>query len=108
MTRVAVIEAPSILGLRPTGVETLPDALLAGAGGFWIHVDADALDDAIMPAVDYRLPGGLSWEELTSVLSLSIKSRRAVGLEVTIYNPQFDPDRTGARGLVRVIGDALR
>lgn len=76
-------------------------------GGFWIHVDADVLDDAIMPAVDYRLPGGLSWEELTNVLSLSIKSRRAVGLEVTIYNPQFDPDRTGARGLVRVIGDAL-
>jgi arginase len=76
-------------------------------GGFWVHVDADVLDDAIMPAVDYRLPGGLSWEELTRVLSLSIKSGRAVGLEVTIYNPQFDPDRAGARGLVRVIGDAL-
>src|SRR5215207_7903404 len=28
MSRFAVIEAPSILGLRPTGVETLPDALL--------------------------------------------------------------------------------
>jgi len=28
--------------------------------GFWLHLDADVLDDAIMPAVDYRLPGGLS------------------------------------------------
>ena len=28
MPRIAVIEAPSILGLRPTGVETLPEALL--------------------------------------------------------------------------------
>src|SRR5688500_12812533 len=28
MQRVAVLEAPSILALRPTGVETLPDALL--------------------------------------------------------------------------------
>jgi len=28
MSRVAVIEAPSILGLRPSGVQTLPDALL--------------------------------------------------------------------------------
>jgi arginase len=28
---IAVIEAPSILGLRPTGVEYLPEALL-GAG----------------------------------------------------------------------------
>ena len=76
-------------------------------GGFWIHVDADVLDDAIMPAVDYRLPGGLSWEELTRVLSIAIQSGRAVGLEVTIYNPQLDPDGEGERGLVRVIGDAL-
>lgn len=28
MLRCAVIESPSILGLRPTGVETLPEALL--------------------------------------------------------------------------------
>lgn len=36
--------------------------------GFWIHLDADVLDDAIMPAVDYRMPHGLSWEELEVVL----------------------------------------
>jgi arginase len=75
--------------------------------GFWIHVDADVLDDAIMPAVDYRLPDGLSWEELTRVLSRAIRSRRAVGLELTIYNPQLDSDKGGARGLVRVVGDAF-
>ncbi len=76
-------------------------------GGFWIHVDADVLDDAIMPAVDYRLPGGLTWDELTSTLRLAIQSRRAVGLEVTIYNPLLDADRTSARELVRTMGDAL-
>jgi arginase len=27
-SRYAIVEAPSVLGLRPTGVETLPDALL--------------------------------------------------------------------------------
>lgn len=27
--------------------------------GFWIHLDADVLNDEIMPAVDYRLDGGL-------------------------------------------------
>jgi arginase len=76
-------------------------------GGFWIHVDADVLDDAIMPAVDYRLPGGLSWEELTTAIRTAVASERAVGLEVTIYNPTLDPDGTGARGLSRVIGEAL-
>jgi arginase len=75
--------------------------------GFWIHVDADVLDDAIMPAVDYRLPGGLSWDELTGTLRAAIQSQRAVGMEVTIYNPKLDADRAGARGLVRVVGDAV-
>ena len=75
--------------------------------GFWLHVDADVLDDAIMPAVDYRLPDGLSWEELTTAMRIAIKSHRVVGLEVTIYNPTLDPDGAGARGLTKVIGDAL-
>jgi arginase len=35
---------------------------------FWIHLDPDVLDDAVMPAVDYRLPGGMSWDELSVVL----------------------------------------
>ncbi len=30
-SRVAIIEAPSVLGLFPKGVETLPDALLSGS-----------------------------------------------------------------------------
>jgi arginase len=76
-------------------------------GGLWIHVDADVLDDAIMPAVDYRLPGGLSWRELTTAIRIAMQSRRAVGIEVTIYNPKLDPGGEGARGLANVIGDAL-
>jgi arginase len=75
--------------------------------GFWVHVDADVLDDAVMPAVDYRIPGGLSWDELARVLRIAIQSGRAVGLEVTIYNPKLDVDGSGARGLVQVMADAL-
>jgi arginase len=37
--------------------------------GFWIHLDADVLDDSIMPAVDHRLGGGgLSFSELSELL----------------------------------------
>ena len=60
-----------------------------------------------MPAVDYRLPGGLTWEELTTVMRMAIASRRAAGLEVTIYNPKLDADGAGARGLVNAICTAL-
>jgi arginase len=75
--------------------------------GFWIHLDADVLDDAVMPAVDYRMPGGLSLNELGEVLRQAKASPRAAGLEVTIYNPRLDPDRRAGRGLVRTIANAL-
>jgi arginase len=74
---------------------------------FWIHLDADVLDDAIMPAVDYRIPGGLSWEVLRAILRAAIGSGRAVGLEVTIYNPRLDPDGSAGRGLAETVGAAL-
>lgn len=68
--------------------------------GFWVHLDCDVLDDAVMPAVDYRLPGGLSWDELETVLRLAVDSGRAVGFEVTIFNPALDRDGSIARELV--------
>ena len=96
-------------GLDVSAREAVAHLTRAGgpADGFWIHVDADVLDDAIMPAVDYRLSGGLSWIELMTAIRIAIESRRAVGLEVTIYNPALDPDGAGARGLVNVIVNAL-
>jgi hypothetical protein len=36
------------------------------------HSDSDVLDDAIMPAVDSRLPGGLSWLEIKHILSAAV------------------------------------
>jgi arginase len=71
-----------------------------GPTGFWIHLDVDVLEDAIMPAVDYRLPNGLSWDELSRVLRAAVTSPRAVGLEITIFNPTLDRDGRIARGLV--------
>ncbi|MFI8191221.1 arginase family protein [Streptomyces sp. NPDC085946] len=69
--------------------------LLAGDGagaGYWVHLDADVLDDAVMPAVDYRLPGGLGWSELETVLRTALSDTGAAGLGVTIFNPRLDPD----------------
>jgi arginase len=42
-----------------------------------------------MPAVDYRMPGGLSFEELTEVLQVLMTSPKAIGLEITIFNPSL-------------------
>ncbi|QWB21863.1 MULTISPECIES: arginase family protein [Streptomyces] len=60
--------------------------------GYWIHLDVDVLDDTAMPAVDYRLPGGLTWQELETVLRTALSDGGAVGLDVAIFNPRLDPD----------------
>jgi len=76
--------------------------------GFWVHLDADVLDDAVMPAVDYRMPGGLSWEELIKVLQVAIGSGQLVGLDVTIFNPKLDEDGTIAAAFVDALVEALK
>lgn len=75
--------------------------------GFWIHLDVDALDDAIMPAVKYRIPDGLSWQELETVLRAALRSGRALGLDITIFEPARDKDGKIARALVESLGRAL-
>jgi arginase len=75
--------------------------------GFWIHLDVDVLDDAVMPAVDYRMTDGLDADELVAVLQAAIGSGRAVGLDLTIFNPNLDPSRTVARNLVGMLRRGL-
>jgi arginase len=78
-----------------------------GLDGFFIHLDADSLNDSIMPAVDYRLDDGFSWDEMRVVLRTAMSSARAVGLEVTIYNPRLDPDGRAGRELTSTLVAAL-
>ncbi|MEJ8640884.1 arginase family protein [Streptomyces sp. MS1.HAVA.3] len=75
--------------------------------GFWVHLDVDVLDDAVMPAVDYRLPGGLTWQELESVLCTALADERAVGLDVTIFNPRLDPEGAAAARLTACLHRGL-
>jgi arginase len=60
--------------------------------GFWIHLDVDVLDPEVMPAVDSPEPGGLGLEELAGLLVPLVRHPKALGMEVTIYDPSLDPD----------------
>ena len=96
--------------LRRTGVERAAATALEKlreVQGIWVHVDADVLDDTIMPAVDYRLPGGLGWDELAGALRAVMRTGRAVGLNVGILNPALDPDGAIARRLVACLQEGL-
>jgi arginase len=50
-----------------------------------------------MPAVDYRMTDGLDFDELAAVLRAALASGRAVGINITIFNPNLDPNRSVAR-----------
>jgi len=75
--------------------------------GFWIHLDADVLDDSVMPAVDYRMPGGLQFEEVSALLHMLLGTGRAVGMTITIFNPTLDDDGSIAQHFVQSLVDGL-
>ena len=93
-------------GPRATAGEALDR--LGARPGFWIHVDADVLDDTVMPAVDSRVPGGLSYEALVEMLRILLASPRALGVEFTIYDPDRDPEGTVGRAFTSALVEALR
>ena len=68
------------------------------ADGYWIHVDADVIDSALLPAVDSPAPDGLTFEELAELLR-GLLAGPALGLQVTVFDPDLDPDGSQARAL---------
>jgi arginase len=108
-TDITVIDFPEVRrrGVQRAAQDAIEPLLRADIEGFWVHLDCDALDDAVMPAVDYRLPGGLRWDELETVLQAAVDSGRVVGLEVTIFNPTLDGDGSIARQLVDCLSRSI-
>ncbi len=118
-------EAHGSRRIEDTAIETIDLALVRRAGveaagaravghlsapaldGFWVHLDLDVLDDAIMPAVDYRMPGGLSWDELVAILRAAASTGHALGIDVTIFNPALDGDGSIARAVVDALARGL-
>jgi arginase len=76
-------------------------------GGFWVHVDADVLDPSVMPAVDSPDPNGLAIDEVGLLLRMLVTSPRCTGFQLTIYDPDLDPDGRCATLLADLVEDAL-
>lgn len=111
--------------LAAAGILDLPGTVLAGEGsaivatraleriagdridGFWIHVDADVLDPRIMPAVDSPEPGGPDVAQLAALVGPLAAHPKAIGMQLTIYDPSLDPDLTAAAHLLELLERAL-
>lgn len=75
--------------------------------GFWVHLDVDILDPTVMPAVDSPDPGGIRHDELLAVLAGLVASSHCVGLEVTVFDPDLDPDARLADELADTVVSAV-
>jgi len=69
---------------------------------YWVHVDADVLR---LDAVDSPQPDGLSYDELSALLA-RLLSGSAVGMQVTIFDPDLDADGSAAEALTACLVSA--
>jgi arginase len=69
----------------------------------WMHIDLDVLDQAVFPATDYLMAGGLDWDELVEMLRPVAADPGLVGWSISCYNPEKDPDGADGRAIVAAI-----
>jgi arginase len=73
----------------------------------WLHVDVDVLDRSVMPAVDTPGRPGLDFAQLTELVSRLVLTGRIVGLDLTIYDPERDPEGRYAPAIVDCLAEGL-
>lgn len=98
----------SLENLRKTGISNCVQSFLSEIetkklDGFWLHIDVDVLNDEVMPCVDSRTPDGLTYSEFNEVTSLLFQSDKLTGLEITILDPELDPDGRYTKAFVNNI-----
>jgi arginase len=99
--------------LRESGIPACIHSFFASLAsdrpdGFWIHLDADVLDPLIMPAVDSPDPGGLSYLELNTILEDLLSHPLCTGLEITILDPDRDPDCKIVKEFIFEVGTTIQ
>jgi arginase len=98
--------------LRRTGIEDSAARAIAFLAEsvvdrVWLHLDADCLDDALMPAVDWRLDGGMDPAEVIDLVRPLSEAGVLSGIDVTIYNPALDTNDLAAGRVLLGVLEAL-
>jgi arginase len=95
---------------RKSATAAAKDALAhlhSDAREYVVHLDTDIISNEEFPAVNVPASGGLSFADVQIALTEAVRSNYLVGLTVTQYNPDKDPDASGARKLVDLLVEAL-
>lgn len=75
----------------------------------WItcHLDADSIDPAIMPAVNFPEPGGLTLEEVKLMVRALKETGKLKVFNLTAYNPTLDRGQASAKRLLKLVGELM-
>jgi len=79
----------------------------ADAHDFVLHLDTDVIAQEDFPAVNVPGSDGLRFEDVRSALTEFVKHKNLLGLDVAQYNPDKDPDGSGANKLVELLVEVL-
>jgi arginase len=74
---------------------------------FVLHLDIDVIAAEEFPAVNVPGSGGLRFDEVRACFVEFVKHKNLLGLDVAQYNPDKDPDGSGAKKLVDLLVEAL-
>ncbi|MGB0121438.1 MAG: arginase family protein [Solirubrobacterales bacterium] len=81
--------------------------LTSSGQGFWLHLDVDILDRDAFPATDYLMTDGLSVPELKALLAPLAGSPDLIGINITCFNPEKDPEGSCAITLAKLLESTL-
>jgi arginase len=82
--------------------------LHADSREFMLHLDLDVIAQGDFAATTLPDVGGLSLASVQASLTEFLKSKNLLGLDVAQYNPEKDPDSSGARKVVDLLVEAFR
>src|SRR5215467_7790793 len=74
---------------------------------FVLHLDTDVIAAEDFPLVNVPGSGGLRFDDVRLALTEFVKHKNLLGLDVAQYNPDKDPDGSGARKLVDLLVEVL-
>jgi arginase len=79
----------------------------ANAGDFLLHFDVDVISSDDFPATTHPAPGGLRLADVEQALEVFVQDKHLGAFEVTVYNPDRDPQGDCARMLLRLLVSVL-
>jgi agmatinase len=97
--------------LHEVGMDAILERIPDG-GRYYLTIDADGMDPAIMPAVAGPAPAGVTFVQARKLIHGLVKKGRVVGMDVVEILPKMDVNRitliTAARLFVNMIGATVR